>query len=173
MQIARPSGSRDASLLQCPSRRSPARQSHPHPGIYRPSPPLSPGLYPMPVLLGTFPSKPGSEECTTITSRMANTTAGGSFRTQETDSRGFLGSRQVFPLDRVPTLVQEGNLLVPCPDKPGTRRYPTRMRQTQNSVTEYVADASTAKRLRLRRGVALCSAPGNWWVTETMSLSTK
>lgn len=169
MLIARPSGSRDGSLLpQCPSRRSPARQSHPHPGIYRPSPPLILVSYPMPALLSPFPSKLGSEECTTTTSRMANTTTSGSFRTLGTDiahHRGFLGIRREYPPDRVPTLVQEGNLLIPCPDTPGTTRYPTQMRQTQNSVTEYVAGASTVKRLRPRLGVALCSVPGNWWVT--------
>ncbi len=32
-------------------------------------------------------------------------------------------------------------------------------------------DASTAKRPRLRRGVAQCSVPGNWWVTEATYLS--
>jgi hypothetical protein len=127
------------------------------------SPPLSP-----------HPSKLVSEECTTTTSRMAITTTDGSFQTLDTDIAHHHGSwdiLRVFPSDQVPMpSAQEANLAVPSPDT-ATTRYPIQTKPTQNSATEYVVDASTAKQLRLRRGVALCSVPVNWWVTEMMFLN--
>jgi hypothetical protein len=100
---------------------------------------------------------------------MAITTTDGSFQTLGTDIAHHHGSwdiLRVFPSDKVlMPLVQEETFLVPTPDT-GTTRYPIRTKQTPNSAIGYVVDASTAKQLKRRRGVALCSVPGNWWVTE-------
>jgi hypothetical protein len=65
---------------------------------------------------------------------------------------------------------QEEILLVPS-QVMGTKRLPILTRQIRNLATGYVAGASTARQLRPRRGVALCSLPENWWVTELPFIS--
>ena len=110
-----------------------------------------------------------------ITSRIATTTTtDGSFQTLDTDiahHRGYWEILWMFPSAQVLMPPDQGsNLPVSSPDTVAMR-YPIQTKPTQNSATGYVADATTAKQQRLRRGVALCSVPASWWVTEIMYLN--
>lgn len=62
------------------------------------------------------------------------------------------------------SLAAQGENLIVSPLAVGTMDYRTQTKQTQNSVTAYVADASTVKQLKPQHGAALCSVPENWCV---------
>jgi hypothetical protein len=116
----------------------------------------------------------------TTTSRMANTTTGGSFRTLGMDGHSaraaILGHPAGVPVGRSPHISLRGEFTRPLSEHTGGDGISYTDEATPNSGTEYVADAlQRVMHVRLRRGIGrvpnLFSAPGNWWDTETMYLS--